>query len=151
MSNYAQAYTQFNVKVVGEERVKIVEAAREYCATKGITISEFVITALKNAVDHELLPENEKLTRAEVEMIVRDVIAPLIDRIVQLELLMNNSSYSTEVHSISNDEMLAFLIELREANRTNKGRIIGYCKSMVDEYILKLGGKPPTRGNKSKE
>lgn len=42
--------------------------------------------------------------------------------------------------SPNDDQMLAFLLKVRAVSRTDEGRVIGECKSLIDEMIADLGG-----------
>jgi hypothetical protein len=108
VSKYAQQFAQFNVKVVGEERVKIIDAAREYCARNQITISEFVVSALKNALDTGLLPESNAVSMSEVEGAIAGSLVPVLEQIELLRSLLEKlgNAYNEAVPQLKNSVWL---------------------------------------------
>jgi hypothetical protein len=50
---------QFNIKVTGESEILTIEAAQKYCADNKIAVSDFVISALRKALDSGLIPPDD--------------------------------------------------------------------------------------------
>lgn len=54
-----QQQRQFNIKVTGQSEIATVEAVQKYCSENKINISDFVVTALRNALDSNLVPPDD--------------------------------------------------------------------------------------------
>ncbi|MBW4565528.1 MAG: hypothetical protein KME32_31490 [Mojavia pulchra JT2-VF2] len=47
---------QFNIKIYGEEKIKIIAEVKQYCIQNQISVGDFVYDALQKALEADVLP-----------------------------------------------------------------------------------------------